>query len=227
MALTFDAASQGETSAGTSLTVSHTCGATATILILGVATYSTPATVTATYNGVAMTEVPVSNQLYGVGSTNRLTCLYLVNPASGAHNIVITASVSNEIVMGAVSYLGGDTTTPQDGSAKTSATGPPITQNIVSETNDLVVDVTSTYQPGVLTAGAGQTERVNNNNGGTNESLGMSEEAGAASVTMSWSASTGITAIGQIGLNLNIAALAGGPFPPWRPDPQRATLRTM
>jgi hypothetical protein len=65
------------------------------------------------------------------------------------------------------------------------------TINVSGETNDLVYDVVYSYggTTSIITVGAGQTQRMNNiiaTYGGARSTLGVSTEAGATTVTMSW-----------------------------------------
>lgn len=83
MAVSFDATSQG-TSSANSISFSHTCTGTDRILVayvLGSSSGGAPlAPNSATYNGVAMTR-PVSNVTSNIG----IAMFYLVNPASGSN----------------------------------------------------------------------------------------------------------------------------------------------
>lgn len=85
MALAFDAKTDNLI-ASNPVTVSHTCTGSELILIVGISD-SNSAAATVTYNGVAMTKAVQK----GVES---LQLWYLINPATGAHNVVATASTS-------------------------------------------------------------------------------------------------------------------------------------
>jgi len=91
------------TATSTSLTYAVDCTG-ATILLVGFRLSSgTPSTVT--YNGVSMTQVT---------STSTTYVYYLVSPATGSNNVVITPSGSTTINSCAVCYSGADTSGQPD-----------------------------------------------------------------------------------------------------------------
>lgn len=106
MAIAFDASSQG--TAGnpvTSITWSHTC-ASGAVLVVQAGSGATNTISGVTYNGVAMTAVDSYTD-----TTNALknTSWILLNPASGANNIVVSASLG--LILGeGQSYTGASTT---------------------------------------------------------------------------------------------------------------------
>ena len=119
----------------------------------------------------------------------------LVAPSASTTTLYVSwPSNQDETAIGGASYTGVDQTTPLGTQA--SATGAPIstaaTVDVSSAAGELVVDVVAFLDNSgnitSLTAGAGQTARVDIDLvGGLDfESFGMSEEAGAATVTMSW-----------------------------------------
>jgi hypothetical protein len=67
-----------------------------------------------TYSGVAMTKVV---ELDGTATTNdrAITMWRLVAPATGANNVVVTSSVSNNLRFASSSYTGVDQATPENG----------------------------------------------------------------------------------------------------------------
>jgi hypothetical protein len=186
----FDAASdaRGNNSAGNpnTFTLSHTCSGSNRALILGIWHGFDGATPTATYNGVAMTLVGSINDAF---SGVEVAQYKLSNPASGTHDIVITfvPNLGAEVSAGAVSFTNAHQTTANlTGTQATgSGTSSDPSVNVSSGVNEIVVDVifwSSATQ--TVSAGAGQTQRWNHivgSNGGAG-----STEAGAATVTMSW-----------------------------------------
>lgn len=104
MAIAFDASTQGTAGVTSPQTYSHTCTGSDLILYVHIYTVGTGNQVTGvTYNGVSMTSVGSIDL-----STFGRTYLYrLVNPASGANNVVITYSGSQVYgVSVATSYTG-------------------------------------------------------------------------------------------------------------------------
>lgn len=103
------------------------------------------------------------------------------------------------------SFNGVDQTTPIRGGSGNTATGTSTTPSvaITSQTGDMVIDAVDLAQ--LLTAaGAGQTE-IGQSLGGSEE-FGASYEAGASTVTMSWSGNSAAWSI----LGFSLAASGGG-----------------
>jgi len=111
MAIVFDASSSGQAVA-TSLTFAHTN--TGSNLILFVGTWQNSATdnITGiTYNNVAMTKI---DGLLNSDSNNYLQLWYLVGPAAGANNVVVSASSSTNMHALSLSYTGASQTGQPD-----------------------------------------------------------------------------------------------------------------
>lgn len=107
MPIAFDAATDGGSSTGTSKTFSHTCTGSNRLLFVFVIGDVTNDNVTGvTYAGTDMTRI---NGVL-IPSNRFVTGWYLVNPLSGANNVVVSASVSILIGPGAASYTGAKQT---------------------------------------------------------------------------------------------------------------------
>jgi len=118
MAIAFDATSSSAAQTGSSVTFSHTCTGTNLILIVGVTMASSVAkTMTSiTYNGVSMTSVGAVDE---TTNQNRFSWLYyLIAPATGANNIVVTLSAAptDFFSVAAASYTGVKQTGQPDAS---------------------------------------------------------------------------------------------------------------
>lgn len=100
--IAFDAAATGSVLPGTSITYSHTCtGTNRTLIVSAEANTGSDVVTGITYNGVAMTLVGK------VSSGTMWSYLYiLVNPASGANNVVVSISSSNYVRALSASYTG-------------------------------------------------------------------------------------------------------------------------
>ena len=175
------------------------------ILIVGIATTNailhTGSTVT--FAGVNLVG------LSAITNTIKAAFWYLVNPPIATGDIIFTAGSSSagDIVIGAATYTGVDGNIPF-GSAST-ATGTSTTASVAvtSAANELVVDVVAANNAS-LTVGASQTERWNT--AATSSVRGAhSQEAGAASVTMSWTVGSSV-AWATIGAPLKQATTTGG-----------------
>lgn len=203
----FDANSTESTQGDTSLTWSHTCTGTDRILFVAVSQFRSgaPLTVTGTYDGVSMTEL--STQTYGAGGDQKLTVLYLVNPASGTNDIVLSVGSTSWMAAAAASFTGVDQTTPVGTpSTTTVSSATSVSQDISSETGDMVVDFLVWYN-GAHTVGADQTVRAFFDGGSADDSTLISTEAGASTVTMSHSWSAGEHAA-HTAVNMNVAGAA-------------------
>ncbi len=127
MAIAFDAAAfPSDASGASSATFSQTCTGSNRALAVGAYINDLTDTISGvTYNGVAMTQITAGspNIPGGGGRTARSYLFYLAAPATGANNVVVTATgtISSGFQCMAESYTGVDQTTPQNTSAQTSA----------------------------------------------------------------------------------------------------------
>lgn len=121
-AIAFDSAtSAGTTAAETSFTFSHTVGASGTnrILFVGVNTSSVQNLSSVTYNGQGMTLIDSYNETY---NNSYAYLYYLVAPATGTHDVVITAPSSTWMHATAASYTGASQTGVPDAWTKSRTT---------------------------------------------------------------------------------------------------------
>lgn len=139
---------------GTTFTASYSVNAASNLLIVVMATGAGLSGVT--YNGVAMTVLPQEFTGY------TLSMCYLVNPATGAHNVVATFGSSVTAYVGAADYSGAATSGQPDND----------TTNIGTSTTSLTTSLTPVLNNcwamlvgggavvGTQTAGAGATLRA-------------------------------------------------------------------
>jgi len=120
MAIEFDATSAGSQVSTTSKSWSHTCTGSNLILFVGIQITANTATISGvTYAGVAMTKIAsIDWPGSGVGSS---ALWYIVAPATGANNIVVSASPAAYIDGFGVSYTGASQTGIPDSSNTGSA----------------------------------------------------------------------------------------------------------
>lgn len=113
MAIAFDAFTNGNYTSGTTHTFSHTCSGSDRVLFVHAFKNANTDTITgATYNGVSMTLVAKQ-----VGFGARYSYLFMLhNPATGANDVVITASASTAIGGNAASYTGAEQVSTADAS---------------------------------------------------------------------------------------------------------------
>lgn len=206
---TFDATAES-TGTGTSLSFSHTVTGTNTFMIITLgldrASSETDPNGSCTYNSVAVPQITEQ-------ATNQwLEWHELVAPTDGANTAACTwTGTGDAALMFVVSYTGVDQADPSDTPVQSGGTQTSETDDVTSATGDLVVDAININSGAALTGGD-QTERAENANGG-NVSGGISEEAGAATVTMSWSWDATSQRVSHISVNLNAVAAAGGTPP--------------
>lgn len=142
-------------------TFSHTCTGSNVILFVHAFNQSNADTITScTYNGVAMTLITKQ-----VNSTDRfLYMFYLINPATGANNVVITANTSaNNIGGGASSYTGVKQLGQPDASTSKTASGTTITTNLTTISDSCWVILFTTTSAAVPAASTNSTLRTPNN----------------------------------------------------------------
>jgi len=188
----FDAVSSGN-GTGTTVTVSHVCSGDNRVLIVDAALGISPdnRTLTATYNGVAMTSL-------GLRHSNDDTAGYiekfiLINPASGTHDIVVTRSGTGTptLIVGGISFKNASQTlsdyTGNFFSAAGSSTTPSVA--VTSTLSSSIVQDGAVNGSSFQTVGALQTQRwnlnVDNLSAGGN-AAGSTEPGNGGTVTMSW-----------------------------------------
>lgn len=204
MAIAYGAATSSFANS-TTTSHSHTASGSDRIALIGV------------YQG---TDHTISSISYGaqtptlIATNGRLHLYRMVAPNTGAQTVAVTSSASAGLLLGVVSYTGVDQTTPigthQVGNSD--STTSVSTAAISSAVGELVVDVCALIVDATMAAGGSQTARVSlpeATHGVGYFSFGMSEKAGAASVTMTWTASFTVGDNVIIGVPL-IAASGGG-----------------
>ena len=192
-----------DTTAVTSLAVSHTASGADRLMLVGVSLNPNAGeTVTSvTYNGTPLTFVGFANW----SNDTRAEIWQLVAPAIGTHDVVInfSAPLSYGSVAGVMTFTGVNQVTPLGTfvAASGSSAGP-ATVNVSSATNQLVFDTVGCETCTSLTVGAGQTQRWNLFMDDGNVMGAASTEPGAATVTMSWTLGTAdYWAIGAVPIN--------------------------
>jgi hypothetical protein len=162
MAIAFDAQSNsgapGWGASATTLTWSHTCTGSNRILIVGAYGYMASGGLIAitgvTYNGVALTKIAGINGT--ADALNQNTELwYLIAPATGANNIVITWASSVQFKSGSgMSYTDVDQTSPIDSSA-TGQSGSTGSASATSQTLTTTVVASNCWLTGIVSARGG------------------------------------------------------------------------
>lgn len=130
MAIALDAFVDVQQVTATSLTYSHTVAGDDRLLIVdSIATVNVSGV---TYNGVAMTSI--TSVTDDAGRIHRLW--YLVAPATGANNVVITCDSSTAIRGTSASYTGVDQSSPIGNSGTETSTTSPVGPDLVTTVTD-------------------------------------------------------------------------------------------
>lgn len=161
MAIALDATTDGNFVSGTSRTFSHTCtGSDRILFVEAVINTSTDLVTGVTYNGVSMTRI----QTVSPTANRRLYLYYLIAPATGANNVVITTSSSTAIGGNAASYTGvAQSGTIIDVSTTiTDTTSPVATSLTTTIDNTWTILCTTVDTTSAFSASTGSTFRVKN-----------------------------------------------------------------
>lgn len=162
----------------TSLTISHTVSGSNTILIVRASTKDSDPT-SVTYNSTSLTKLATQHN-----SAQYVSIWYLINPASGTHNVVVNGTAGFTPIIGVTSFTGVHQSSPFGTVVSGNFSGSAPSLTVSSATGEMVMDVLSVnFTP---TVGSGQTQQYN-----VAEFVYFgagSTKAGASSVTMTWSA---------------------------------------
>jgi len=214
MALAHDADSSSSGITVASLAWSHICTGADLILVVGVDTfaivgqYGIQAVTGITYNGVSLTKIDAQD----AGVYCRSELWYLIAPAAGTHDIIVTlAGTTAYIVGGATSWTGADQSAPLGTAAKATGTTTPVTVNVTSVAGEYVVDSACAYKATAitLTVGASQTSAWNETPATGYVGAG-SYEASASTITMSWTLSAAALGWATVAVPIKPATAPGG-----------------
>lgn len=203
-AITFNAAD------GTGVSFSHTAAGSDRHALIGVYQHADHTISAISYGAQTPTLVATVS--------NRLRLYRLTAPNTGAQTVSVTSNTSSGLVVACITHTGVDQTTPvgtfqsNENSEQISLATPAITSSATGLIVDFVLLIT-----GDMTPGGGQTQRLNvdgdtsppTGHGVGFSSFGVSEKAGSASVTTSWSTTETFGDNRIIGIPL-IAAAGGG-----------------
>lgn len=201
MAIALDATNSGQNDGASSITVALTVSGSNRLLVVKThaecnGTPTNRPVTGITYNSVALTQATAISYTTAGSEDDTVEIWYLVAPATGANNCVVTfTGALDGCVVGVESYTGVSQTSPLDATATaaTTAVGP-ATVNITTTTDNVVLvgaahDISS---GGTLTANSGQTENYNVSNSGQLRAAGGYEVVGGAGVyTESWTTTSG------------------------------------
>lgn len=166
------------------LSVTAPVGTTMLLVRFGQLANSAPTT-SCTYAGAAMTKVAGSDLF---NSLSYVVMFYILNPTPGTNNVVISTSegVSSAVLF--ANCVSGCGEAPKVGTTATGASGS-VSATLASAVGNLVVDVAAQAANGTLTPNGTLDDR--SIVGGVFAS-GTSHQAGASSVTTTWTSSSGV-----------------------------------
>lgn len=214
-AVTFDAATDASIGTGVAtLSVVHAVGGGCSNPILLATAYNSDSTLAAlssfTTTAGALTEIGSRD----LGDAAHALRFYYRVGATGSQTVTVTyAATQSRILLSARSYCGVDSGTPIGTPASGTGFDNPISRTVTSASGELVVDAVGDRADlgDTLAVGAGQTQRSNfiADISGVGIMAG-SDEAGAGTVTMSWTASPSGQYWAMIGVALKPVAGGGG-----------------
>lgn len=192
MAIAFDAATSSTQVTGTSLTFSHTVGSgTNRILFVACGLPTSDLISGVTYNGTALTLIGKSQA--PSPNTRFVYLFYLINPTSGAHNVVVTASsTSDDIEATASSYSGASVLGGIDNSTTNTTSGvTSITTSLTTVADNCWTIIVGRTNGTTMVVGTGVTSRGNmgDTTAIVGDSNGIVHPAGSKSMTIQWSGS--------------------------------------
>lgn len=193
MAVPIDAATAyQQTTLASSKTQAHTVasGSNRGLVVL-VAIETASRTVSGiTYNGVSLSNIGVDG--HSGFSSLRMEAWKLAAPATGTNNVVISIAGGTARFSGAIYSASNVDQTDVVNGTITSAEGAPgsnPSMNVNTVAGELVVDLVS-EDAGTATAGAGQTQAVDNTGMSLAFTHSSHETASGATTTMSWTTSS-------------------------------------
>lgn len=190
-----------QSATGTSLTFSFNNVSGDTVYVIGADRASASSSVTGvTYGGISMTKVV---ELAGNASFNdrAITAWRLVNPPTGSNSVVVSSSVSSVLRFNAVSYIGVDQTTPENGTDTTTggSGSTSISTDITTTVDNCWMVMFSKDQNGnrTYTNTTGDSIILNTDAGGQciTDTNGAITPAGANTITNTMSSVNGVGAI--------------------------------
>lgn len=219
--IAFDVAVDGGNNTLNSLTYSHTCTGANRYLLVGVVGAGADQVTGVTYAAVSMTllgKVPGGSG----GSTRDVYLFGLANPASGANNVVISASGGNFLGAVSASYTGVNQGTVTDTVATAvAASAGQLAQTITPDANGCWLVQFTRNDAGVPSAGAGTTMRATDAT-----AIGIADGNGAVIPASATTLTQTKPATAWSGVIVAIAPLPD-PLPLRQPSQQSQTLLRM
>lgn len=224
--VTLDAVGPSSSGAGNtssaSLSWSHTCGASASYLLVGVnQNNASDLAMSVTYNSVAMTSLSTEDEWQPAGGSGFLQLWGMANPPTGSAFTVaatVTGGTPTNLSGGSVSLIGaGSLGTVFAGQNFSTAASAAVTGTV---TGSLVVAFCGTANGGTFTVTAPGTQRISFNPGSV-PMLGAQTSPGGGTVTPAWTTTNTPWAV------LAVEVLAGAAATPGPPRTPATTLQAV
>lgn len=151
--IAFDSSSGLVSNSGTTHTFSHACSGNDRLLVVYAMVSASRTISSVTYNGVSMTFKQKSST-----SSQEVHVYYLIAPATGTNDVVVTIDSSSYCYPVAVSYTGVDQVTPTGNSGWNNGSSPILTLTTTVDDAWIVAGVRD-GNDGVSSAGASTTQR--------------------------------------------------------------------
>jgi hypothetical protein len=212
MAIAFDTNAEGS-AVSTSVTYAHTCSGSDRILFVGVNVENATEIITGvTYNGVACTQI---NKRINADNDQWTYLYYLIAPATGANNVVISISSSRPLAGRSASYTG----VLQSGQPDNNTTSR-LESNGASLTNVITSVANNCWHVAMATE-----------NAGSNISAGTATTKRSATITGIFDGNAAITPAGSSTLTITHAGaklvMCGATFSPSTASATKKNLMTL
>ena len=188
MALTRDAVSTSNASSGTQHDITHTIANQADrLLMVGIGQGSNPVAISSVvWDPGGADELALTSVINELNGADARAAIYRgVAPATGTKTLRVTLASGNEAVIGVVSYYGADQSTPLGTAVGAQGDSESASVTVSSAAGEIVFDVCAVEQTTDNITDDGDGDTLWDLTVGATLS-GGSEEAGAASVTSSW-----------------------------------------
>lgn len=194
--VTFDAASTGQATNAAGVTWSHTVGTGAhrflavAVGYAGSGSHSPNDVGSVTYGGVALTKLMTEDPSPGGGTDKALDVWYLIAPASGTANIVVTLAFgwTSSMITAAASFANVNQSTPVRtpvGTASASTNAPSV-GTTGGAASDLVLAALHMRGANTVTPGGSQTAIETAAQSGSNQAILTTQAGGTGTITSSF-----------------------------------------
>lgn len=190
MAVAYDATSTSSVNPATSLTFAHTCSGSNRILFVTTITNTGTGVSGVTYNGVALTLLDSRADAGG----NVPELWYLIAPATGSNNIVITVSGSNAIAGAAASYTGVKQSAPSVFGNNRADSATSVSKSLTSTTDNswMICGFTNNFAATSWTAGTNTTIRSGSQWTGCGDRNALTSPAGSETLAVNLGSSASL-----------------------------------